>query len=70
MKEQIRWRNTVEDSLTIDGKTLTDASGVSLSSSTRRNKRRAACISARRLMNSRWSCTSRNQPAPTFSNLR
>jgi hypothetical protein len=30
MKEQIRWRNAVEDSLTIDGKTLADAWGVSL----------------------------------------
>jgi hypothetical protein len=49
MKEQIRWRNTVEDSLTMDGKTLADAAGVSLSASTRRNKRRAACISARKL---------------------
>jgi hypothetical protein len=51
---------TVEDSFTIDGKRLADASGVPLSSSTRRNKRRAACISARKLTNSRCSCASRN----------
>jgi hypothetical protein len=70
MKEQIRWRNTVEDSFTIDGNTLAEAPCLSLSASTRRNKRRAACISARKLMNSRWSCASRSQAAPVSSDLR